>query len=29
MLKWDYQPERRSRSWVNTIAEQRRRAERQ
>lgn len=23
MLKWDYQPERRSRSWANTIAEQR------
>lgn len=29
MLKWDHQPERRSRSWVNTIAEQRYRAERQ
>ena len=29
MLKWDYQPERRSRSWENTIAEQRDRAERQ
>jgi hypothetical protein len=25
MLKWDQQPERRSRSWVATIAEQRRR----
>jgi len=29
MLKWDYQPERRSRSWENTIAEQRRRTLRQ
>ena len=28
MLKWDHQPERRSRSWQNTIAEQRRRIER-
>ena len=28
MLKWDHQQERRSRSWVLTIAEQRRRAER-
>jgi hypothetical protein len=27
MLKWDHQPERRSRSWVNTIAEQRDRVE--
>ena len=25
MLKWDHQPERRSRSWENAIAEQRRR----
>lgn len=25
MLKWDYQPERMTRSWDNTIAEQRRR----
>jgi hypothetical protein len=29
MLKWDYQPERRSRSWANTIAEQRLRVEKQ
>lgn len=29
MLKWDHQPERRSRSWENTIAIQRRHAERQ
>lgn len=29
MLKWDHQPERRSRSWANTIAEQRYRVERQ
>lgn len=29
MLKWDFQPERRSRSWGLTIAEQRKRAERQ
>lgn len=29
MLKWDHQPERRSRSWENTIDEQRHRAERQ
>jgi hypothetical protein len=29
MLKWDHQPERRSRSWENTIAIQRRQAERQ
>jgi hypothetical protein len=29
ILKWDHQPGRRSRSWVNTIAEQRRRAVRQ
>ena len=29
MLKWDHQPERRSRSWVNTIAEQRNRTARQ
>ena len=29
MLKWDHQPERRSRSWENTMAEQRRRAQRQ
>lgn len=28
MLKWDRQPERRSRSWANTIAEQHRRVER-
>ena len=26
MLKWDHQPERRSRSWENTIGEQRDRA---
>jgi hypothetical protein len=29
MLKWDYQPDRRTRSWENTIREQRYRAERQ
>ena len=29
MLKWDHQPERRSRSWENTIIEQRDRTERQ
>ena len=29
MLKWDHQPEKRSRSWENTITEQRIRAERQ
>jgi hypothetical protein len=29
MLKWDHQPERRSRSWQNSIAEHRRRAEKQ
>jgi hypothetical protein len=29
MLKWDHQPERRTRSWENTIQEQRYRAERQ
>lgn len=29
LLKWDYQPERRSRSWVNSILEHRRRAEKQ
>jgi len=29
MLKWDYQPERRTRSWQNTIAIRRRHAERQ
>lgn len=29
MLKWDHQPERRSRSWQNTIREQRRRVLRQ
>ena len=28
LLKWDYQPERRSRSWEATIREQRRRIER-
>jgi hypothetical protein len=28
MLKWDYQPERRSRSWTLTIIEQRERLER-
>lgn len=28
MLKWDHQPERRSRSWEGTIREQRRRVER-
>lgn len=27
MLKWDHQPERRSRSWVLTIVEQRKRVE--
>ena len=26
MLKWDHQPEKRTRSWENTIAEQRDRA---
>jgi hypothetical protein len=29
MLKWDHQPRKRSRSWANTIAEQRHRAKRQ
>jgi hypothetical protein len=29
LLKWDYQPARRSRSWTITIREQRRRAHRQ
>jgi hypothetical protein len=29
MLKWDHQPEKRTRSWENTIAEQRRRTHRQ
>ena len=29
MLKWDYQPERRSRSWTTTISTQRRHAARQ
>jgi hypothetical protein len=29
MLKWDHQPERRTRSWENIIREQRYRAERQ
>ena len=29
MLKWDHQPERRSRSWENTIKEQRNRVHRQ
>lgn len=29
MLKWDHQPEKRTRSWENTIAEQRRRVRRQ
>ena len=29
MLKWDYQPERRTRGWVLTILEQRKRIERQ
>ena len=29
LLKWDSQPERRSRSWVNTIKEHRRRVDRQ
>lgn len=29
MLKWDHQPERRSRSWQNTIAEQRERVRQQ
>jgi len=28
LLKWEYQPERRSRSWQNTIAEQRDRLDR-
>ncbi len=28
-LKWDHQPDRRSRSWTNTVREQRRRVERQ
>jgi hypothetical protein len=27
LLKWDHQPERRSRSWRSTVAEQRRRVE--
>ena len=27
MLKWDHQPERRSRSWANSVAEQRDRIE--
>ena len=29
MLKWDFQPEKRSRSWANTIAEQRDRVDQQ
>jgi hypothetical protein len=29
LLKWDYQPDARSRSWAITVREQRRRAERQ
>jgi hypothetical protein len=29
MLKWDHQPDKRTRSWENTIAEQRLRAEKQ
>ncbi|MDQ2898515.1 MAG: DUF29 domain-containing protein [Acidobacteriota bacterium] len=29
LLKWDYQPEKRSDSWTNTIEEQRRRIKRQ
>jgi hypothetical protein len=29
MLKWDFQPEKRTRSWENTIIEQRNRVERQ
>jgi hypothetical protein len=29
MLKWDHQPERRSRSWANSIAEHRHRVRRQ
>ena len=29
MLKWDHQPEKRTRSWENTIIEQRARVERQ
>jgi len=29
MLKWDFQPQYRSRSWQNSIAEHRRRADRQ
>ena len=29
MLKWDFQPTRRSRSWINSIAEHRRRIDRQ
>jgi hypothetical protein len=29
MLKWDHQPDRRSRSWTLTVLEQRRRVERQ
>ena len=29
MLKWDHQPERRSRSWQNSIREHRRRVEKQ
>ena len=28
LLKWDYQPDRRSRSWVNTVEEHRRRVAR-
>ncbi len=28
LLKWDHQPERRSRSWMNTVREHRRRVER-
>jgi len=28
LLKWDYQPEKRARSWENTVREQRRRVER-
>jgi hypothetical protein len=29
LLKWDHQPDKRSRSWTLTVREQRRRAERQ
>ncbi|MGI8988977.1 MAG: DUF29 domain-containing protein [Bryobacteraceae bacterium] len=29
LLKWDYQPEKRSDSWANTVEEQRRRIQRQ